>query len=71
MAEIILRELDREHLSDLRRKGPIKIGPDGVGVPVSVAIRLQLAGLASIGAGDPQTVTLTRAGRAARRSAYA
>ena len=71
MSGIELRELDREHLYDLRRKGPIKIGPDGVGVPVSVAIRLQLAGLASIGPGDPQTVTVTRAGRAERhRSPY-
>ena len=61
-----LSDIDREHLADLRRKGPIAIAPDGEGVPASVAIRLQLFGLAEISADHPQTVTLTRAGRGYR-----
>ncbi len=54
---------EHDHLGDLRRKGLIPLGPDGLGVPCTVAIRLELAGLAEILAGEPQRVRITDAGR--------
>ncbi len=56
-----LNHIDLDHLGDLKRKGTIPIAPDGEGVPISVAIRLELAGVATINkAVEPNTVTIKR-----------
>ena len=69
MSGLELRDIDRDHLGDLRRKGRIPLGPDGHGVPVSIAIRLQMAGLATISRDHPQHVSINR-GRAPQHRSF-